>query len=177
MSLIELVPSPNIVEYDRWAIRETTLSVAKMQMIWTMLCRHQTLFTDLTRDDEMNFVQTITGSDSLWFDVFDCEVLVGMIWFGDIHELTNCNGHMVFFDKQPTEKVRLLQLLVKWMFTNFPLHRISVTPPVVYWALIRLLERIGFAKEGLRHEGVLMRGKWMDQALYRILRQEVEAIP
>jgi hypothetical protein len=177
MSVVELTPTPCIVEFDRWTVKDTILSIEKMQLIWHMLCRHQTLFTDLTRNDEMNFVHSITSHNSLWFDVFEHEVLVGIVWFGDMQELTNCTGHMVFFDTRPAEKVRLLQLLVKWMFANFPLHRISVTPPVIYWALIRLLERVGFAREGLKHESVLMRGKWMDQAMYRILRTEVEAIP
>ena len=98
--------------------------------------------------------------------------MVGIVWFGDMDQVVDCTAHMVFFDRQPAEKLELCRTLMQWMFDQFPLHRITVTPPAIYHATIRLLEKLGFTKEGCKREAVLLGGKWNDQLIFGITRKE-----
>ena len=163
-----------IVRVDRWSVREVELTPEKVKALWEMLQRYKTLFSDLTRNDIDNFVRVITAQNSMWFEVVDYDVIVGIIWFGDMWQVTDCNAHMVFFDRRPAEKVDLCRAVVRWMFDNFPLRRITVSPPAIYHATLRLLEKIGFKQEGRKRDAVLLGGKWNDQIIFGILRQEVE---
>jgi len=158
---------------DRWTVREVELTPEKTDAIWQMLKKYKTLFSDLTRDDPQNFVKIITDKDTMWFEVIEYDVIVGIIWFGEMWKITDCEAHMVFFDRQPSEKVGVCKEMVKWMFANFPLHRITVAPPAIYHATIRLLEKIGLKREGCKRQSVLIGGKWNDQLIYGILRNEI----
>lgn len=158
---------------DRWTVRELELTPEKMDAIWQMLQRYKTLFSDLTRSNPENFVKIVMDKDTMWFEVVEYDVIVGIIWFGEMWKVTDCTAHMVFFDRRPAEKVDVCKAMVKWMFDNFPIHRITVTPPAIYHATIRLLEKIGLKREGCLRESALIGGKWNDQVIYGILRSEV----
>lgn len=163
-----------ILKVDRWSVREVELTVEKTKALWEMLQRYKTLFSDLTRSDQENFVRVITAPHTMWFEIIDYDVIVGIIWFGDLWQVTDCTAHMVFFDRRPAEKIDLCKAVVRWMFDNFPLRRMSVTPPKIYHATVRLLEKIGFRQEGCKRDAVLLGGKWNDQLMFGILRHEVE---
>jgi ribosomal-protein-alanine N-acetyltransferase len=65
-----------------------------------------------------------------------------------------------------------LQFLTDQIFGDMKLHRITA------WVLpdnrpsIRLLERIGFAYEGISRGYLYMHGEWMDHAQYSMLSPE-----
>ena len=163
-----------IFSVDKWSVNEMVLSHEKVGILWQMLQRYRTLFSDLTRADQNNFVRVITLPGSMWFEVRERDTIVGIIWFGDMDQMVDCTAHMMFFDRQPAEKVGVCRGMVKWMFGNFPLHRITVTVPTIYHATIRLLERIGMKYEGRKREAALMGGKWNDMMIYGITRSESE---
>jgi len=158
---------------DRWTIYELELTREKITALWNLLQKYRTLFSDITYQDAGNFVQAVTANDSLWFEVREHDAIVGIIWFGDIHQVVDCTVHVVFFDRKPAEKIEVCRAVMRWMFKNFPIHRITVTPPTIYLATVRLLERLGFTREGTKREAVLMGGQWNDQAIYGITRTEV----
>ena len=158
---------------DRWTVREVELTPEKIQALWEQLKKYKTLFSDLTRNNPENFVKIITDKDTMWFEVIEYDVIVGIIWFGEMWRGVDCVGHMVFFDRSPSEKVDVCKEMVRWMFANFPINRITVMPPIIYHATIRLLEKIGLKREGCLRESVLIGGKWNDQVIYGILRSEV----
>lgn len=157
---------------DKWAVREMQLSPKKIEALWEILQKYKTLFSDLTRADSSNFVQVLATPHTMWFEVIEYDAIVGIIWFGDLYQVVDCTAHVVFLDRQPSEKVEVCRVLMKWMFDNFPLHRITVTPPAIYHATIRLLEKLGFEKEGCKREAILLGGKWNDQMIYGITRNE-----
>jgi hypothetical protein len=164
-----------VMSVDKWQIRDMELSPGKIDALWSMLQRYKTLFSDLTKDDANNFLNVLAAPHSLWFEVWEYDAIVGIIWFADMWQVTDCCGHMVFFDRAPAEKANLCREMVKWMFENFPIHRITVTPPVIYRATVRLLEKIGFSLEGSKYQSVLLGGRWVDQSIYGITRSEVSA--
>lgn len=164
------------IESGKWTVKDLTLSPDKLKQVWYMLRRHRTLFSDLTSDDLNNFITVVTSSNSMWFEVRERGVLVGIIWFGDLHLITECLGHIVFFDRNIFDKEELCVLTMKWMMRSFPLQRISVTPPVLYRRTIRFLKNIGFKQEGLKRRVSLIGGRWWDSAMFGITRDEVEAL-
>lgn len=158
---------------DRWTVRELELTQEKTLAVWQMLQRYKTLFSDLTRGKPSEFVQALTNPNNLWFEVIEYDVIIGIIWFSDLSQITDCTAHMVFFDRKPTEKAEVCREMIRWMFNNFPLNRITVTPPAMYHATIRLLKRLGMKYEGCKRQSVLIGGKWNDQHFYGILRSEI----
>lgn len=162
-----------ILKVDRWTVRECELSPQKVDALWLQLQKYRTLFSDITKGDKSNFIRVITAPHTMWFEVVEYDVIVGIIWFGELWQVTDCVAHMVFFDRQPSEKIELCKAVVRWMFDNFPLQRMSVTPPAIYHATIRVLEKIGFKREGCKRDAVLLGGKWNHQLLFGILRHEV----
>jgi RimJ/RimL family protein N-acetyltransferase len=163
-----------LFEVDKWQVRELSgLSPDKVDALWQMLQKHKTLFSDVTAGNKENFVQALIAPNTMWFEVREEGVLVGVIWFGQMYEVTDCLAHMVFFDRRPAEKLEVSREMMRWMFKSFPIHRITVMPPVIYYAVIRLLEKLGMRQEGRKRESVLLGGKWVDQLIFGILRTEV----
>lgn len=159
---------------DKWTVREMELTPEKLATLWQMLQRYKTLFSDMTRDDPELFYHTVVAKDTMWFEVVEYDVIVGIIWFGEMWQVTDCTAHMVFFDRKPSEKVDVCREMIRWMFNSFPLQRITVEPPLIYHATIRLLERLGMTREGIKRQSVLLGGKWNDQVIYSILRSEAQ---
>lgn len=166
-----------ILEIGKWHVQDMTLSPDKLRQVWRMLRKQRTLFSDLTSGDVGNFVASVTSSNSVWFEVRQNGVIVGIIWFGDLHLVTDCLAHMVFFDREILDKKEVCIAAMKWMFRNFPLQRMSVTPPVMYKKTINFLKIVGFKQEGLKRRGSLIGGRWWDLAMFGITRIEVEALP
>lgn len=154
------------------------LTWSKVETLWETMGKYKTLFSDLTRNDFANFFRAITQPNTLWFEVWQNEKeLVGVIWLSNIEMTVDGVAHMVFFDRQPSEKKPVCRELIKWVFKNYPLHRVTVTPPELYHATHRLLEALGFTREGTKREAVLIGGRWNDVRIYGLTRAEVEAMP
>lgn len=165
------------IQVENWEVRDLELNPEKVQVIWKALSRHMSLFSDLTRGDFSNFVRVLQSDHSMWFEVRRNGILLGLIYFSELYQVVDVNAHMAFFDRNAYEKMPVCREVVKWMFKNFPIHRMSVSPPTMYRGTVRLLDDMGFVREGVRREGVLITGKWRDQVLFGITRTEVEAWP
>jgi len=161
---------------DKWTVCDLTLSPAKVDLLWKVIRRHQTLFSDLTRNDPDNFLRALTAPHTIWLEVRERDVLVGIIWFGELHQIVDVNAHMAFFDRMSHAKIEVCRAVVKWMFHNFPINRMSVSPPRIYTATIRLMHKLGFTEEGVKRQSILIHGKWHDQILFGITRDEAEAM-
>ena len=72
---------------------------------------------------------------------------------------------------------RAVALLVGKLFGEAVLHRVYATVSVENHASIRLLERLGFRREGVMREHYLIQGRRVDEVIYGLLRHEWEARP
>lgn len=163
-----------IIAIDRWTIHELSLSLPKIDAIWKQLSKYKTLFSDITRGDPSTFAKAVLSPSMMWFEVRnDLGDLVGLVYFDELHKVTDCRAHMMFFDRKPAEKCELMRELMKWMFDRFPLQRMTVEPPVIYHAVVRLLRRLKFTEEGVKRQSMLIGGKWNDQFIFGITRGEV----
>lgn len=67
-----------------------------------------------------------------------------------------------------------IRWLVNWGFKWAGLHRIELGTISYNGAAIRLYEKVGFKKEGVKRECVFMDGKWFDMVEYGLLEGEWE---
>ncbi len=164
------------LQLDQWEVKDMELNPYKVERLWHTLQRHKTLFSDITSGDASNFILAIMSQNTMWFEVRERGILVGLIWFSDLHQVVDITAHMAFFDRRSFEKLNVCRQVVKWMFANMAIHRITVTPPAIYHATIKLLKRLGFVHEGTKREAVLIGGRWHDQLIFGITRSESEGM-
>lgn len=168
------VSAPPVLVYEQWTVRHMVLTWDKVKWLWDTLQAYKTLFSDFVRGDYGNFFNLLTSRDTLWFEVWEGEEVVGLFWLSDLHLLTDANVHTMFFDRKPAEKTELTRRMLWWFFKNFPVNRVTAQPPGIYHATIRLMERLGFKHEGTKRGAILIGNKWNDQVIYGITRSEVE---
>jgi RimJ/RimL family protein N-acetyltransferase len=61
---------------------------------------------------------------------------------------------------------------VDYLFLSKPIVRIQAHTNVRNMASQRVLEKAGFRKEGIVRKRIFIRGKWRDEFLYSVLREE-----
>lgn len=71
--------------------------------------------------------------------------------------------------------VQAQRLLVDYLFTHYPRHRIQATTAVQNLAEQRALTTLGFVQEGRIRQAQWRGGGWQDQLIYSMLRDEWEA--
>lgn len=62
-----------------------------------------------------------------------------------------------------------LQLVVDFAFRELELHRIEAGAMLANLASIRVLEKMGFKKEGIAKENIRINGKWTDHQIVAII--------
>lgn len=118
----------------------------------------------------------VLDQGSVWFEIWDGEELVGLIWLMGVHSIIDAEVHMAFFDRRPREKKPVILALMKWVFANYPLHRVTANVPDYFHAHHRFIKDLGLTREGVKREAVLSAGQWHDIFTYGLLRSEAEAL-
>jgi RimJ/RimL family protein N-acetyltransferase len=150
-----------------------SLTASKLASLWEKLKRFRTLFSDLTRGDVVNFVNFVTSSDTFWLEILEAERLVGLVVLEDMGKIIDVEAHVLFMDRDLSNKVPVCKAIVKWLFTTFPFQRLTVQIPETYMAPVRLVNEIGFKREGKKRRAVLISGKWVDVFILGLTRPEV----
>jgi RimJ/RimL family protein N-acetyltransferase len=66
------------------------------------------------------------------------------------------------------------RLLVRYLFAHTQVNRIEATAEITNVAEQRALEKAGFTREGVLRGTTFRQGRWHDQVIYSVLRDEVE---
>jgi RimJ/RimL family protein N-acetyltransferase len=66
------------------------------------------------------------------------------------------------------------RLLVRYLFAHTQANRIEATTEITNVAEQRALEKAGFTREGVLRGTTFRQGRWHDQVIYSVLRDEVE---
>ena len=69
------------------------------------------------------------------------------------------------------------RLLVHYLFAHTQVNRIEATTEITNVAEQRALEKAGFTREGILRGSTFRQGRWHDQVMYSVLRDEVELEP
>lgn len=155
-------------------VRQLSLDWQKLDEIWRRLNRFRTLFSDLTRGDVDNYLRFVTLPGTLWLEIVnETDELVGLITVEDLHQITDAQAHVVYFDRSVADKEELGKKVLQWLFENFPLKRLTVRVPSIYYATVRHVKTLGFQQEGRLRSAVLIGGRWVDVLIFGVLREEV----
>ena len=65
------------------------------------------------------------------------------------------------------------RLLVRYLFSHTQVNRIEATTEITNVAEQRALEKAGFTREGILRGTTFRQGRWHDQVIYSVLRDEV----
>jgi aminoglycoside 6'-N-acetyltransferase len=68
-----------------------------------------------------------------------------------------------------------VRLLVDYLFLGYPVERVAAFTDVENKPAQRVMERVGFQREGVLRRAMFRDGLWRDIAIYGILRHEVGA--
>lgn len=161
-----------ILSCDGYDVKPMNLTWPKLLFIWEQLSRFRTLFSDLTKGDLENFIRYITSQDTLWLEIWKGDNLVGIITCEGMHRIIDIEAHVLFLDREVANKAGVCKEVVKWLFDNFALQRITVEVPRLYFATIRLVEQIGFRYEGTKRDAILIGGKWENVKTFGLTRRE-----
>jgi RimJ/RimL family protein N-acetyltransferase len=66
------------------------------------------------------------------------------------------------------------RLLVRYLFAHTQVNRIEATTEITNVAEQRALEKAGFIREGVLRGTTFRQGRWRDQVIYSVLRNEAE---
>lgn len=105
----------------------------------------------------------LKATDKLVGDIYLTQVVRG--------ELQNCYTGFTL-DKEHNAKgytTEALQLVVDFAFKELKLHRIEAGAMPDNIASIRVLEKVGFKKEGIAKENLKINGKWTDHQILAII--------
>lgn len=161
-----------ILTVGGFEVRPMYLTWPKLLLLWEQLKRFRTLFSDLTRGDLDNFVRYITSQDTLWLEIWKGKELVGIVTCENMQKIVDIDAHVLFLDRDLAGKVTVCKAIILWLFDRFPLQRITVQVPEIYYATVRLVRNLGFRTEGKKKEAVLIGGKWHSQYIFGMTRQE-----
>lgn len=165
---------PVIIEEGRWQVRSMDLRPGKAEALWAIVSKFKTLFSDMSGGTFDMWATLITDPDSIWFEICEGERLGALVVFQHMSQLLDVEVHIVALDRKPAEKVEAARLLFKHVFAEYPMiHRVTMQPLTIFYAAIRLAEKLGFVHEGTKREAALIRGKWANQAIMGLLRSNV----
>ena len=66
------------------------------------------------------------------------------------------------------------RLLVRYLFAHTQVNRVEATTEITNLAEQRALEKAGFTREGIMRGTTFRQGRWHDQIIYSVLRDEVK---
>lgn len=166
-------------------LREIPLSEAKQFLSVLILNREFFLRTessmaDISTDEEaLKFLEkgdfaksTGTGARfGLWrgpdllgqFNIFDLD---------QIHRKAQVGYWLAEKENRKGYASKALKTLIGFGFEDLHLHRLEATTATTNQPSIRLLERVGFKREGLLREVFWTQGKFVDDYLYSILETD-----
>ncbi len=157
----------------RYSVRMMSLTAPKLAQLWERLKRFRTLFSDLTRGDVINFVNYVTSSDTFWLEILEGDRLAGIVVLEDMGKIVDVEAHVLFMDRDLSSKVPVCKAIIEWLFATFPLQRLTVQIPEIYMAPVRLVNQLGFKREGKKRQAALISGKWVDVFILGLTRPEV----
>jgi hypothetical protein len=162
----------SLLAFDGWEVKELALTWEKVDSLWEIIKEYRSIFSDLTRDDKANFKRLLLSPDTFWLEAYKDGTLTALIYLLGLDHSVDATAHLVLLDRDAKTKTELIRRTAAYIFDAFPINRITVPTPVIYFATVRMLERAGFVREGVKRGAFLLGGKWHDIAIYGLLRRE-----
>jgi RimJ/RimL family protein N-acetyltransferase len=113
------------------------------------------------------------ASDTRWFFVEKKDgTKIGTMFHWLIGNLLEISCVLAQNERGKGYGVEATQVMVDYLFLSRDIVRIQAHTDARNMASQKVLQKVGFTKEGTIRKSVFARGEWRDRALYSILREE-----
>ena len=114
-------------------------------------------------------------TDTKWFFIEKKDgTKIGEIGHFMLGKLVEIYYYLVQSERGKGYGTEAIMIMVDYLFLSRELMRVQATTDVSNIVSQRVLEKAGFTKEGIIRKSSFNRGKWCDDCLYSILREEWE---
>ncbi len=144
----------------------------KLLYLWRQSIKHKALFWHPALTEYERFVEAMTSPGWVFFEVYKNDYLCGFVYFTGVDHLEHIQMHAIFFDRKLTDKLEVGKQLIQFMFDQYPLERIEAAIADKFHATHRFVQKLGFRYEGSRRRGVLLAGKFVDQRIFSVIRED-----
>lgn len=152
------------------------LTPQKIQELWIEFSKHDSLFTDYTQGKVEPFLDVLFDSRAIIAEIYNVtnEAPYGSLMMNRVIPGFDALTHFTVWDSKASGKELLFLMMMQLWMQEFNLHRLSAEIPGHMTGVMRFAKRLGFLEEGVRREGNLNKGAWMDMTMFGILRSELE---
>jgi hypothetical protein len=138
------------------------------EKLWLNVKDQELAFDDYTRDRGDIFAARLCAIDTMAFEVPE-----GLAMVTNIVPKLSAEIHFYLWANYPEQQiVDRGRDVVRYMFEEVAIHRLSAFIPVFHRVAQRIATRIGFKYEGAIREQFLTKGKYHDVNVYGLLQQE-----
>lgn len=155
-------------------------TLEKLRWIYEKMRRERTLYSDLTWGDSQNFGKLLDAPGSYWMELVQGEEVLGLVYLMGLGTGPDLETHIVLFRRltiedgdEYAELVACLRALSLWVFGKFLNKRLTAVIPNIYFRTKNLVGRIGFKGEGRKRKSLLLGGRWVDEVIYGLLREDL----
>lgn len=167
-------PKGDVVRY----VRPMLLTIDNLREFWNHARKFRVLFADEIDGDFKKFLNVFLSRDESGLQ------LHGLIWVIDdfkgvfyMNRITNIDAsvHYSFFDGRHTGREHLTRSMIQYVFNTYGFRRLNTEIPLYAKRnVFGFVSSLGFRKEGRRRSCRKYKGEWFDEALFGILKDEVE---
>lgn len=150
------------------------MSWPELMRLWGQLKKFRSIFSDLTRGDLNQFIAYVSNRDTFWMEIWEKDELVGLVVLEELHKIVDANAHVLFLDRHILRRIPICKVIIKWLFENMPLQRLTVEVPDWYENTVSLVRNLGFNTEGKKRQAVLIGGRWSDVYIFGLTRDGVQ---
>ena len=112
-------------------------------------------------------------ADTKWFFIEKKDgTKIGEIGHNMLGKFLEIYYYLVQSERGKGYGTEAVMIMVDYLFLSRELMRVQATTEVSNIVSQRVLEKVGFTKEGIIRKSNFSRGKWCDDCLYSILREE-----
>lgn len=140
--------------------------------LWARLQDFPQIFDDFGKNDYEGFVNKLLTRTNVFIDIGPG---VGLACAYGVRPGLDMVLHLVMFDRRLRGREPLFLEIMGHFFEKLKLRRMTAIIVEDCKTAIKLVERLGFAREGCMPQACLRDSKYLDVFLYGILREDFDA--
>lgn len=152
----------------RW--EPLVLTDEKVRFIWDQLQQFPLVFDDFSKGRYDDFVAKFFVPNNVFIDVGPG---VGLAAGFAVKPGLDAVLHLVMFDRRLRGRESTFKEIMAYFFQRLQLHRMTAMIADDARTAVKLVERLGFKLEGTMRGALLREGRYIDQHIYGILREEM----
>lgn len=154
----------------RWEL--LVLTPEKLQWLWERMQEFPQAFDDFSKGSFDDFYKGFLVRSNIFIDIGPG---LGLGAGFGVRPGLDAVLHLVMFDKKLRGREWLFLDILGYFFDHLKLRRMTIIASDDNKTAIKLANRLGFKLEGTMRQSLLVDGKYIDQLIYGMLREELNA--